>query len=408
MSDPEGASINNTSSGPVNRLLNSILLLWRDASIRPLIMQAVVVLLVVAMGAWVINNTMNNLETRGISTGFDFLSEEAGFGILQSLVEYDESHSYGRTFTVGILNTLLVSVLGIFFATVLGFLMGVARLSPNWLLARLSSVFIETFRNIPLLLQIFFWYFAVLAALPHPRQSYALGDALFLNLRGFFFPKPVMEQGLSAVFISCLVAVGLALFLRYKHRKQRVETGKGISGAPYLMAALIVGIPAIAWWFSGATMTFDMPELKGFNFRGGLSIIPELGALLLALTIYTAAFIAEVVRAGIESVQKGQKEAAASLGLKPGKTLSLVVIPQAMKVIVPPLTNQYLNLAKNSSLATAIGYPDLVNVFAGTTLNQTGQAVEVIAMTMAVYLTISLSVSLLMNIYNKRVALIER
>ncbi|MFK0570585.1 amino acid ABC transporter permease [Endozoicomonas sp.] len=371
-------------------------------------MQGVVVLVIVMLGVWVINNTMNNLEHRGISTGFDFLSQEAGFGILQSLVEYDESHSYGRTFVVGILNTLLVSGLGIFFATVLGFFVGVARLSSNWLLARLASVFVETFRNIPLLLQILFWYFAVLAALPHPRQSYSMGDAVFLNLRGLFLPRPIIEQGLLPVMVSSLMAVGLALLFRHKNRQRRIETGKPFSGARLWMVALLLGIPALAWSLSGASLVFDTPALKGFNFRGGISIIPELGALLLALTIYTAAFIAEVVRAGIESVQKGQKEAAASLGLQPGKVLKLVVIPQAMKVIIPPLTNQYLNLAKNSSLATAIGYPDLVSVFAGTTLNQTGQAVEVIAMTMAVYLTISLSVSLLMNTYNQRVALIER
>lgn len=409
MSDPEHVS-HKKNKRPIffKEMLKEMLRLWRDASFRPLLMQGIVVLVVVMLGVWVINNTMNNLEHRGISTGFDFLSQEAGFGIIQSLVAYDESHSYGRTFVVGILNTLLVSGLGIFFATVLGFLVGVARLSSNWLLARMASVFIETFRNIPLLLQIFFWYFAVLAALPHPRQSYALGDSIFLNLRGLFLPKPIIEQGLLPVMVSCLLAIGLAFLLRARNRQRRMVTGKGIAGAPWYMAALLIGIPALAWHFSGASLILDTPALKGFNFRGGIAIIPELGALLLALTIYTAAFIAEVVRAGIESVQQGQKEAAASLGLKPGNVLTLVVIPQAMKVIIPPLTNQYLNLAKNSSLATAIGYPDLVNVFAGTTLNQTGQAVEVIAMTMAVYLTISLSVSLLMNIYNRRVALIER
>ncbi len=389
-------------------IIQTALNLWRDGSLRPLLVQGIVVLLLVMLGAWLINNTMNNLEHRGISTGFDFLSQEAGFGIIQSLVEYDESHSYGRTFVVGILNTLLVSGLGIFFATLLGFMVGVARLSSNWLMARLASVFIETFRNIPLLLQIFFWYFAVLAALPHPRQSFALGEAVFLNLRGLFLPKPIIEQGLLPFVISIVVVLGMALLLRYKNKQRRVEIGKPISGARWYMATLLLCVPVVVWQLCGATLSFELPVLKGFNFRGGISIIPELGALLLALTIYTAAFIAEIVRAGIESVQKGQKEAAASLGLKPTKVLSLVVIPQAMKVIIPPLTNQYLNLAKNSSLATAIGYPDLVSVFAGTTLNQTGQAVEVIAMTMAVYLTISLSVSLLMNIYNKRVALIER
>ncbi len=382
--------------------------LWRNGDSRPLLMQALVVLVVLLLVVWVINNTMNNLEHRGISTGFDFLSQEAGFGIIQTLVEYDESHSYGRTFTVGVLNTLLVSSLGIAFATVLGFLVGIARLSANWLLARAASVFIETFRNIPLLLQIFFWYFAVLAALPHPRRSLAFGDMIFLNLRGLYLPQPVIEQGLMPVLASVVVAIVTALVVRATIRQHRLRTGQGTIAMPWLLLGVLVGMPALVWHFSGATLSVELPQLRGFNFRGGITIIPELGALLLALTIYTAAFIAEVVRAGIESVPKGQKEAAAALGLKPGKVMTLVVIPQAMKVIIPPLTNQYLNLAKNSSLATAIGYPDLVSVFAGTTLNQTGQAVEVIAMTMAVYLTISLSVSLLMNIYNRRVALIER
>ncbi len=393
---------------PRNNVYKRLSRLWRNADSRPLLMQALVVVAVVVFSVWVINNTMNNLEHRGISTGFDFLSQEAGFGIIQALVEYDESHSYGRTFVVGVLNTLLVSGSGIVLATVLGFLVGVARLSTNWLLARVASIFIETFRNIPLLLQIFFWYFAVLAALPHPRQSLGLGDAIFLNLRGLYLPAPIMEQGFVPVLTSVMVASILGLMLRVKNQQRRVSTGQSFAGMPWLLAGIVVGIPALSWYVSGATLSFELPQLRGFNFRGGISIIPELGALLLALTIYTAAFIAEVVRAGIESVPKGQKEAATALGLKPRKVMTLVVIPQAMKVIIPPLTNQYLNLAKNSSLATAIGYPDLVSVFAGTTLNQTGQAVEVIAMTMFVYLTISLSVSLLMNIYNRRVALIER
>ena len=355
-----------------------------------------------------VNNTLTNLETRGISTGFDFLTQEAGFGILQSLVEYDESHTYGRTFVVGMLNTLLVSGLGIVLATLLGFGIGVARLSSNWLLAKLASVYIEVFRNIPLLLQIFFWYFAVLAALPHPRQSFALGESVFINLRGIFFPKLIMTPELISVLAASLCAIIFAWVLRSYSQRLRLKTGRPLPYASGVMAGVLLLIPCITWWISGATWVIEQPALKGFNFRGGITIIPELGALLLALTIYTSAFIAEVVRAGIEAVSKGQKEAAAALGLKPQKVLSLVVIPQAMRVIIPPLTNQYLNLAKNSSLATAIGYPDLVSVFAGTTLNQTGQAVEVIAMTMAVYLSISLFVSSLMNTYNRRIALVER
>lgn len=391
-----------------NKNNNFLLRLWRDASLRPLLMQGLVVIAIILLGGWIINNTITNLGSRGISTGFDFLSQEAGFGILQSLVEYDESHSYGRTFVVGILNTLLVSGLGIVLATILGFVIGVARLSPNWLLSKLAATYIEIFRNIPLLLQIFFWYFAVLAALPHPRQSLAIGEAFFLNLRGLFLPKLLMEPALMKVGIAILISIALAFAFRSYNKVRRMETGNGIPDAGWITAGILLIIPTITWWISGASLNFELPVLKGFNFRGGISIIPELGALLLALTIYTAAFIAEVVRAGIEAVNKGQKEAAAALGLQPQKVLSLVVIPQAMRVIIPPLTNQYLNLAKNSSLATAIGYPDLVSVFAGTTLNQTGQAVEVIAMTMAVYLSISLSVSVFMNAYNRRMALVER
>lgn len=371
-------------------------------------MQALVVVAVIMLGGWVVNNTITNLGNRGISTGFDFLSQEAGFGILQSLIAYDESHTYGRTFLVGILNTLLVSGAGIILATMLGFAIGVARLSSNWLLSRLAAVYIEIFRNVPLLLQIFFWYFAVLATLPHPRQSLAIGDAFFLNLRGVYLPKLVMQPELMKVGVSVLIAIAIAFAFRSLNKLRQRETGLGIPDAGWISAGILLLIPSVTWWLSGASLMVELPVLKGFNFTGGIAIIPELGALLLALTIYTAAFIAEVVRAGIEAVSKGQKEAAAALGLPPQKVLSLVVIPQAMRVIIPPLTNQYLNLAKNSSLATAIGYPDLVSVFAGTTLNQTGQAVEVIAMTMAVYLTISLSVSLFMNAYNRRMALVER
>ena len=392
----------------MNNNNNFLLRLWRDASLRPLLMQGLVVVAVIMLGAWVINNTITNLESRGISTGFDFLSQEAGFGILQSLVDYDESHTYGRTFLVGVLNTLLVSGLGIVLASIFGFMIGIARLSSNWLLSKLAAVYIEIFRNIPLLLQIFFWYFAVLATLPRPRQSLSIGESVFLNLRGVYLPKLVLDPAIMKVGIAMVVAIAISFAFHSYHRLRQKETGRGVSGGGWIIAGILLFIPAATWWVTGATVSFELPVLKGFNFRGGISIIPELGALLLALTIYTAAFIAEVVRAGIEAVSKGQKEAAEALGLKPQKVLSLVVIPQAMRVIIPPLTNQYLNLAKNSSLATAIGYPDLVSVFAGTTLNQTGQAVEVIAMTMAVYLSISLSVSIFMNAYNRRMALVER
>ncbi|CAH6803191.1 putative ABC transporter membrane subunit YhdX [Vibrio chagasii] len=363
-----------------------------------------------ALGAFfytIVNNALTNLEARGIATGFDFLSQEAGFGIGLTLVEYDETFSYGRTFVVGLLNTALVSVLGIILATVLGFSMGVARLSSNWLVSRFAAVYIEIFRNIPLLLQIFFWYFAVLQALPSARQSLSLGEAIFLNVRGLYFPAPVLEQGSSIVIASLIAGIVATIIINIWANNKQKLTGQQ---TPMFRIALslIVGLPLVVYFVLGMPISAEYPELKGFNFRGGISIIPELAALVLALSIYTASFIAEIVRSGINAVSHGQTEAAMSLGLPRARTLKLVIIPQALRIIIPPLTSQYLNLTKNSSLAMAIGYPDLVSVFAGTTLNQTGQAIEIIAMTMGVYLTLSLLTSALMNIYNRKVALVER
>ncbi|OLQ88440.1 amino acid ABC transporter permease [Vibrio panuliri] len=355
----------------------------------------------------IVNNALTNLDSRGIATGFGFLDQEAGFGIGLSLIEYDETFSYGRTFWVGLINTALVSVLGIIVATVLGFLIGIARLSSNWLVSRLAAVYIEVFRNIPLLLQIFFWYFAVLQALPSPRQSLSLGEAIFINVRGLFFPAPVLEAGAMVVIGAFLVGIVATIVINIWANNRQKLTGKQ---TPMLRigVGLIVVLPVVVYFIMGAPISAEYPELKGFNFRGGISIIPELAALLLALSIYTASFIAEIVRSGINAVSHGQTEAAMSLGLPRSKTLKLVVIPQALRIIIPPLTSQYLNLTKNSSLAMAIGYPDLVSVFAGTTLNQTGQAIEIIAMTMGVYLTLSLVTSALMNLYNRKVALVER
>jgi general L-amino acid transport system permease protein len=381
--------------------------LWRNPAFRGLVFQVLLVLGLIAFGIYLVNNTLHNMEQRGITTGFDFLGNEAGFGILQSLIPYDETYSYGRTFFVGLLNTLLVAALGIFFATLLGFFMGVARLSSNWLMARVATVYIETFRNIPLLLQILFWYFAVLQPLPRPRESLEFGESVFLNNRGLFIPKPVGEDGFGFVLIALVIAIVAAVMISRWARRRQEATGQQFPSG-WAGLGLIVGLPLLVFFIGGAPMHLEYPELKGFNFRGGIEIIPELAALTLALSIYTGTFIAEAVRSGIQAVSHGQTEAAGALGLRPNLTLKLVVIPQAMRVIIPQLTSQYLNLTKNSSLATAIGYPDLVNVFAGTTLNQTGQAVEVIAMTMAVYLTISLLISAFMNWYNKRIQLIER
>ncbi|OCH09712.1 amino acid ABC transporter permease [Aliivibrio fischeri] len=378
-----------------------------NPTFRAILFQVIAVAALVFFFYTIVNNALSNLESRGIATGLGFLDQEAGFGIGLSLVEYDETYSYGRTFVVGLLNTALVSVLGILFATVLGFTIGIARLSSNWLVSRCAAVYIETFRNIPLLLQIFFWYFAVLQALPSPRQSLSLGESVFLNVRGLFFPSPIFEEGSNLIGIAVIAAIIFILFLsKWAKNKQRL-TGQQTLVLRYSLLALF-GLPTLAYFISGMPISIEYPELKGFNFRGGISIIPELAALVVALSVYTASFIAEIVRSGINAVSHGQTEAAMALGLPRKRTLKLVVIPQAMRIIIPPLTSQYLNLTKNSSLAMAIGYPDLVSVFAGTTLNQTGQAIEIITMTMAVYLTLSLLTSFLMNIYNSKVALVER
>jgi general L-amino acid transport system permease protein len=378
-----------------------------NPTFRSVVFQALALLALGLFFYTIVDNALNNLAARGIATGFDFLNQEAGFGIGLTLIEYDETFSYGRTFFVGLLNTALVSVLGIVFATVLGFAMGIARLSSNWLVSRFAAVYIEIFRNIPLLLQIFFWYFAVLQALPSTRQSLSLGEAIFLNVRGLYFPGPVFGEGSSVVIGALIVGVIATVVVNIWANNRQKLTGQQTPMLP-IAAGLVIGLPLIAYFIMGMPISAEYPELKGFNFRGGISIVPELAALTLALSIYTASFIAEIVRSGINAVNHGQTEAAMSLGLPRSRTLKLVVIPQALRIIIPPLTSQYLNLTKNSSLAMAIGYPDLVSVFAGTTLNQVGQAIEIIAMTMGVYLTLSLLTSALMNIYNKKVALVER
>lgn len=396
----------NTSSGVSAKPSSSTNLLY-NPTFRSVVFQVIAILALVFFFYTIVNNALTNLNARGIATGFDFLSQEAGFGIGLTLIEYDETFSYGRTFVIGLLNTALVSFLGIILATVLGFVIGIARLSSNWLVSRFAAIYIEIFRNIPLLLQIFFWYFAVLQALPSPRQSISLGEAIFLNVRGLFFPKPIFEAGSAFIFAALFAGIIATIFIGVWARNKQKLTGQQ-TPMGRIALALIVGLPALVYFVSGMPISAEYPALKGFNYQGGISIIPELAALLVALSIYTAAFIAEIVRSGINAVSHGQTEAAMSLGLPRTRTLKLIIIPQALRIIIPPLTSQYLNLTKNSSLAMAIGYPDLVSVFAGTTLNQTGQAIEIIAMTMGVYLTLSLVTSALMNIYNKKVALVER
>ena len=384
--------------------------LWRDPRVRAIAYQILTLLGVVAFAAYIINNTMDNLDRQGIASGFGFLDKPAGFGIPQSLIAYNELSPNWRVFWVGLLNTIsLAAVIGIALATVLGFVIGLARLSSNWLVARLATVYIEIIRNVPLLLQILFWYFAVLQALPQPRDSMAfLGDLFFLNNRGFYAPKPIFEDGFGWV----VLAFPRGRRRGDRHRPLGEAPPRGdrpaVSTRSTSALGLLVGLPLLAFLLTGMPLGFEHPEMGRFKLQGGLVLLPELVALALALSIYTAAFIAETVRAGILSVSHGQIEAAHALGLKHGQTLRLVVIPQALRVIIPPLTSQYLNLTKNSSLAVAIGYPDFVNVFTGIVLNQTGQAVEVIAMTMAVYLTLSLLTSAFMNWYNRRMALVER
>ncbi|WPC04181.1 amino acid ABC transporter permease [Pseudomonas benzenivorans] len=380
---------------------------WTDPKVRAWIFQILAVIAVMAIGWYLFDNTQTNLEKRGITSGFSFLNNSAGFGIAQHLIDYSESDTYGRVFVIGLLNTLLVSVIGIVLATILGFILGVARLSHNWLISRLATVYIETFRNIPPLLQIFFWYFAVMLSLPGPRQSLEVGQSFFLNSRGLYMPAPSASDAFGTFIGAVLIAVVAIVLIGRWAKARREATGK-VFHVSIAAVALIVGLPGLAVAVAGNPLQWSMPELAGFNFRGGWVMIPELIALTLALTIYTAAFIAENVRSGIMAVSHGQTEAARSLGLRGSYTLRLVIIPQALRVIIPPLTSQYLNLAKNSSLAAGIGYPDMVSLFAGTVLNQTGQAIEVIAITMSVYLAISISISILMNWYNKRIALIER
>ena len=383
-----------------------------DPKVRGLVYQIVLFLVIAFLVVAAVMNARANLQRAGITSGTGFLSNTAGFDISQALIPFSAAGStYGEAFIVGLLNTLLVAAIGVVFATILGFTIGVARLSGNWIVAKVAMVYVEVVRNVPLLLQLLFWYNAVLAPLPSPRESINVAGSFFLNNRGLFMPKP-MFGGDIWILLTALAA-GLAGTVGFYvwARRQQEQTGRQYP-VGLTALALIVGLPVLVWimlaFTIGNPISFEVPEQQRFNLRGGMQVLPEFVALLVGLVTYTAAFIAEVVRAGILAVSKGQTEAASSLGLRPGFTLRLVVIPQAMRVIVPPLTSQYLNLTKNSSLAVAIGYPDLVQVFMGTVLNQTGQAVVVVVITMSVYLTISLVTSFVMNIYNRRVAIVER
>jgi general L-amino acid transport system permease protein len=380
---------------------------YNNPKVRGIFYQLALLALALWLGYEFVLNAKANLDAQRITSGFGFLDQTAGFSVNQSLIPYNESDTYGRVFVVGLLNTLLVAGIGIVLATFLGFVVGIARLSPNWLVARLAGAYVELIRNLPLLFQLLFWYLAVLGALPGPRQSISLFGEVFLNNRGIIVPAPTAGEGAGLVAAAFTVGVVAAVALRAWARRRQARTGEQFP-VVWIGCAAVVGLPLLVLVATGFPIGFQKPELRGFNFVGGVRLIPEFVALLVALTTYTAAFIAEVVRAGLLAVPRGQTEAASALGLRRGATLRLVVVPQALRVIVPPLTNQYLNLTKNSSLAVAVGYPDLFAVFAGTTLNQTGQAIEIIAITMAVYLSISLVTSALMNWYNARIRLTER
>jgi general L-amino acid transport system permease protein len=381
--------------------------IYNRPKIRAVCYQLLLLAAVLWLGFEFALNAKANLDAQKISSGFGFLDNTAGFGINQSLIPYNESDTYGRVFFVGLLNTLLVAAIGIVLATILGFVVGIARLSRNWLVARLAGGYVELIRNLPLLFQILFWYLAVLGTLPGPRQSISLFGEIFLNNRGIILPAPVAGEGAGAVIAVFALSVIAAIAFRLWAKRRQIRTGRQFP-LFWSSLALVVGPPLVALVAMGFPIGFERPELRGFNFVGGVRLLPEFVALLLALTTYTAAFIAEVVRAGVLAVPRGQTEAALALGLRRGLTLRLIVVPQALRVIVPPLTNQYLNLTKNSSLAVAVGYPDLFAVFAGTTLHQTGQAIEIIAITMAVYLAISLFTSALMNWYNAHIQVAER
>lgn len=374
-----------------------------DPRFRAIAVQVIAAIAIVGLFWMLIGNARQNLAAQNIATGFGFFSQTAGFGISQTLIPYAEGSTYARAFVVGLLNTLLVSALGIVFATIIGFTVGLARLSSNILLARLGGAYVETLRNLPLLFQILFWYLAVLGTLPSPRESSPILGVIYFTSRGILMPRLEFGPGSAAIGVALIAGLLIALGLYLRARRRRKE-GVLVPWRRFALLA-VLGLPAAAFFAAGMPISLDLPELRGFNFVGGLRVNPEFLALLFALSTYTAAFIAEIVRAGFLAVQRGQWEAAYSLGLGRRSTLRLIIAPQSMRLIVPPLTSQYLNLTKNSSLAAAIGYPDFFYVFAGTTLNQTGQAIEIVAVTMAVYLVISLITSAFMNWYNRAVAL---
>ena len=378
---------------------------------KKLLPQTLTILVVILVFGFFTYNAQVNMENRGIAFGYGFLSQESSFDVQFSLIEFDGSHSYFRAYLVGLLNTILVSVIGIVLATILGVVVGIARLSKNYLIERTAAVYVEFFRNIPLLLQIFFWYFAALRALPLPQKAEPMLGVFFLTIKGFFVPAFVWNN-LDVFIYSIIAAIISIIFVRIYARKKQENEGKQ-TPVLYISVGLLLILPLLSFVLGGSSFSIEIPVLKqmsqsSFTYEGGIGLPPELIALALALSLYTATFIAECVRAGVQGVGKGQKEAAASIGLTPNQVLKLVVMPQALRIIIPPTTNQYLNLTKNSSLAAAIAYPDLVLVFAGTAMMQTGKAIEIVGITMLTYLSISLAIAALMNWYNKRIEIKEK
>jgi general L-amino acid transport system permease protein len=380
--------------------------IWNNPDARAIFYQILVVAIVVGLGAYLVHNTMENLRRQSIATGFGFLEREAGFGIGEHLIPFSPADTYGRALLVGLLNTIYVAVIGIVLATILGTVIGICRLSSNWLIRKLSLVYVELFRNVPLLLQLFFWYKVLNENAPGPRQAWNPVANVFISNRGIMFPVPAPDPSHQWIWAAFAVGIVVSFVIGRWAKRRQMATGRQFPTG-IVSTALVIGLPLIVFLASGAPLTLDKPELRGFNFAGGQTLSPEFAALLLGLVIYTASFIAEIVRAGILAVSWGQTEAASALGLTRAQTLRLIILPQALRVIVPPMTSQYLNLTKNSSLAVAIGFPELVSV-GNTTINQTGQAIEGIAIIMAVYLIISLLISAFMNWYNSHVRLVER
>ena len=387
--------------------MDFLIRVWRHEHSRAILLQVFVIAAVFGAFGWLISNLVTNFAALNKNFGFDFLLQPAGYDINQRLIEYTNRSTHIRAAFVGLLNTALVAVVGIILATILGVILGIIRLSYNWLARNVTYWYIEFSRNVPILLHILLWHGIIINTMPHPKKAISVGEFLFVTNRGLYVPKPIAEVGIAALYLAIIGAVAFMFFFARYAKKLQAETGQQL---PVFMVNLgvLIGLPTLVFFASGSPMSLEFPALKGFNFRGGMHLMPEFVALTFALAIYTAAFIAEIVRAGILAIHKGQREAAEALGLKPGRVMSLVILPQARRVIIPPLTSQYLNLTKNSSLAIAIGYMDLVATLGGITLNQTGREIETMLLVMGIYLIISLSISVAMNWYNSSVRLVDR